>query len=1096
MCRIMPSAEDSSRTPLQRSLVRSASAIALFSLAIFIGSVYFLVLLPLAHELASAQLGVTSEQVAARLRTLIARAEAVAHINRDWGRRGLIDIEHAQRYNDLLRPLIEHGPQLSAMVVAHESGRELLLLHVADGRWMNRFTNPADGSRRARFMTWSADGVLEKDEWHELDYDARTRPWFKGGMALSDEDTIHWTAPYVFRSLQEPGMSAVVRWRGPDGGRYVMTTDIKLTDLSRFTREMVVGKTGFAAVFTDDGTLIGLPSNPRFASDAAIKLNVLKPATESGVAPLRAALSLWRQAGSPESRLIRFDSDGVAWVATFQRTRFGAQSVWVGTMAPEAEFLPVTLVHLGIVIALVGLALLLAAVVATRLAHRLAQPLRQLGEQSARIGRLELDRPEVVYTPWRELDDLVRAQETMRVELLASTRRLEQANETLEAKVAARTSELASAKEAADAASRAKADFLANMSHEIRTPMNAIIGLAHLAVRSGLPPRQHGHMLKIQQAGMHLLSLINDVLDTTKIDAGKLTLERSEFALEEVMSNVANLIGEKASAKGLELVFDVASDVPEHLIGDPLRLAQVLLNYTNNAVKFTEAGAIDLSVRVRESDAASVLLEFAVRDTGVGLKPEQQERLFQSFEQADASTTRRYGGSGLGLAIAKRLAEMMGGNVGLSSEFAKGSTFWFTARLGKAATTRSAPSALLPLFAGRRALVVDDVEVARAVLVDLLAGLSLQVAGAESGAAALEEIDTAWRQGRAYDVVFLDWMMPGMDGLETARRIEQMTGPGRSRPQLVMVTAFGREDVIGGAVAGGIDTLITKPVSASSLLDTLTRLFSHDPQAHGPSFVTPATHPASALAGRHVLLAEDNQLNQEVALALLREAGISVDLVGDGAAAVEHVRERAYDAVLLDIQMPVMDGLEAARAIRALPGRERLPLIAMTANAMQQDRERCLVAGMNDHIAKPIEPTLLLQTLQHWIAPPAGGALPGVALPRNLAGLDVAATLLRLGGREGLYAKVLKTFAAQQADSATEIRTALRSGRLADAQRAAHGLRGAAASIGAVRVAEGASTIEGALAARAPADMVEGLVEMLGRDLALVVDDLRRRLPD
>jgi signal transduction histidine kinase/DNA-binding response OmpR family regulator/HPt (histidine-containing phosphotransfer) domain-containing protein len=1091
----MPSAEHSPRTPLQRSLVRSASAIALFSLTIFIGSVYFLVLLPLAHELASAQLSVASEQVAARLRTLIARAEAVAHINRGWGRRGLIDIEHAQRYNDLLRPLIEHGPQLSSMVVAHESGRELLLLRMPDGRWLNRFTNPADGSKRAHFLTWSADGALENDEWRELDYDARTRPWFKGGMALSDEDAIHWTAPYVFRSSQEPGMSAVVRWQGSDGGRYAMTTDIKLTDLSRFTRDVVVGKTGFAAVFTDDGTLIGLPRDPRFATDAAIKLNVLKPASESGVAPLRGALSLWRQAGSPESRLMRFDSDGTAWVATFQRTRFGAQSVWVGTMAPEAEFLPVTLVHLGIVIALVGLAMLLAAVVATRLARRLAQPLRLLGEQSARIGRLELDRPEAVYAPWRELDDLVRAQETMRVELLASTRRLEQANETLEAKVAERTRELASAKEAADAASRAKADFLANMSHEIRTPMNAIIGLAHLAVRSGLPPRQHGHMLKIQQAGMHLLSLINDVLDTTKIDAGKLTLERSEFALDEVMSNVANLIGEKASAKGLELVFEVASDVPEHLIGDPLRLAQVLLNYANNAVKFTDAGAIDLTVRVRESDAASVLLEFAVRDTGVGLKPEQQGRLFQSFEQADASTTRRYGGSGLGLAIAKRLAEMMGGKVGVSSEFGKGSTFWFTARLGKAATTRSVLPALR-LFAGRRALVVDDVDLARQVLVDLLAGMSLQVTGAESGAAALEEIDTAWRQGRAYDVVFLDWMMPGMDGLETARRIEQMTGPGRSRPQLVMVTAFGREDVIGGAVAGGIDTLITKPVSASSLLDTLTRLFSHDPNAHSASFVAPATHPAPALAGRHVLLAEDNQLNQEVALALLRDAGISVDLVGDGAAAVERVREHAYDAVLLDIQMPVMDGLAAARAIRALPGREHLPLIAMTANAMQQDRERCLAAGMNEHIAKPIEPTLLWQTLQRWIAPPAGDAPPGVALPPNLAGLDVAATLLRLGGREGLYAKVLKTFAAQQAESATEIRTALRSGRLADAQRAAHGLRGAAASIGALRVAEGAATIEGALAARAPSDMIEGLVESLAHDLAVVVDDLRRRLHD
>ena len=1093
-----PAAEVSPRVPLRRSLLLSASALVLASLAAFVVSLYAFVYRPLAHDLAAAQLGVASEQVEARLRTLVSRAEAVARFNHDWGRKGLIDATHVERVNDLLLPLLRRGPQLSSMVVAHQSGRELLLLRLPDGRWMNRLTDPAAG-QRARYLSWSAAGKLEKEETRELDYDARERPWFQGAMALSSEEDVHWTAPYQFRSTQEPGLSLSVRWTAPDG-RYAMGSDITLTDLSRFTREIVVGNSGYTAIFSGDGKLVAVPRDARFSGDEGIKNAVLKTPAELGLAPLSAAFALWRDAGTPEGRLLRLHSDGVAWVAIFKRTSFGSQNFWVATMAPEADFAPFSAVHAGGIALLVLLTLVMAAIVSSRLAKRFARPLEQLAMQSARIGRLELEQPEPVRSRWREVDDLGQAQEAMRVELLAATRRLGQAAETLEAKVAERTRELEEAKEAADAASRAKADFLANMSHDIRTPMNAIIGMAHLAVRSGLPPRQHDYMLKIQQAGLHLLQLINDVLDTSKIEAGKLTLEHSEFALDEVMDNVANLIGEKAAEKGLELVFDVARDIPERLIGDPLRLGQVLLNYASNAVKFTDRGEIDVIVRLREHSASGVLLEFQVRDTGVGLSEEKQARLFRSFEQADVSTTRRYGGSGLGLAIAKRLAEMMGGEVGVRSLPGQGSTFWFTARLGQAQSPQPARPPL-PMVAGRRALVVDDVAQARHVLTDMLGSLAIAVTSVDSGAAALAEIEAAQREGHPYDVVFLDWMMPGMDGLETARRIQQLTEAWpEPKPHLVMVTAYGREDVIGGAVAGGIETLITKPVSASSLLDTVRRLFANAPAPPLPAPAEEANAPVSALAGARILLAEDNRLNQEVALAVLAEAGMQIDVVADGAAAVASVREHEYDAVLLDMQMPVMDGLDAARAIRALPGRERLPLIAMTANAMLEDRERCLAAGMNDHIAKPFDPERLWQTLQHWIAPrtpapaPAAPVAAAAPVPRDIAGLDVNGSLQRLGGRETLYLTVLKMFVGH-AGAADEIRRALRSGQQQQAQEVAHALRGAAANVGAQAVAESAAGIEGALAARAPADVVDNLVDALATQLNDLITRLRERIP-
>ena len=1077
-----------SSVTLRRSLVIAAFAIVLGSLAVFVAAIYAFVYRPLTQDLATAQLRVVSEQVEARLRTLVDRVEAIARLNRDWGRRGLIDTEKPERFNTMMGPIIERGPQLSSMVVAHESGRELLLLHAADGRWINRLTDPTVPGQRARFLTWSASGTLEKDETQVFDYDARQRPWFQGGMALAGDEDIHWSAPYTFRSTLEPGLSVVVRWNGPDG-RYVMTTDIKLIDLSRFTREIVAGKTGFVIAFTGDGRVVGVPRDPRFADDAAITASVLKPVGGIGVLPVADGFAAWQQGGKLDVQPLRFHSGGAPWLARFKRAQFGSQTFWVATMAPESDFAPGTATLAAATLSIVGVTLLLAWWAAIRLARRFSQPLEALAAQSARIGRLELDKAVEVLAPWSEINALAKAQESMRADLQAATQRLEQANDSLEARVRERTHELALAKEAADNANRAKADFLANMSHEIRTPMNAILGLAHLAVRAGLPPRQHEHLLKIQQAGNHLMGLLNDILDTSKIDSGMLALEHSEFALDDVLNNVSNLVGSKAADKGLELVFDIARDVPQHLLGDPLRLAQVLVNYAGNAVKFTDHGEIDIEVRVLERSETEVLLEFGVRDTGIGLSPEQQARLFQSFEQADVSTTRRYGGSGLGLSICKKLAEMMGGSVGVRSEPGQGSRFWFTARLGVGAV-QAEPDAPAPVLAGRWALVIDDVNHAGEVLAQLLADLGFEVTTVHSGLEALEAIDASLNTGRCFDIVFIDWMMPGIDGLETARRISRRMAGRVVTPPLVMVTAHRSEGLIAGARAAGIDTLIAKPVSAPLLYETVAHLLAHvpPPARSAPRAQASIDQPPPALAGARVLLAEDNPMNQEVALALLEHAGISADVAPDGMAALRMVGERRYDAVLMDMQMPVMDGIEAATAIRALPDHVKLPIIAMTANAMAQDRERCLAAGMNDHISKPIEPGVLWQTLLRWARPQAG------LLPRGIDGLDTAEALSRLGGRENLYLSVLKLFADNHARTADLIHAALHEGRKNEALRLAHTLRGTAASIGARELADAAKGVEAALEDDVALEAIEPELARLGARLEALVSALRQQL--
>jgi two-component system, sensor histidine kinase and response regulator len=650
------------------------------------------------------------------------------------------------------------------------------------------------------------------------------------------------------------------------------------------------------------------------------------------------------------------------------------------------------------------------------------------------------------------------------------------------------------ARAAAEVANRTKSDFLANMSHEIRTPMNAIMGMTYLALRAAPTPQQQGYLTKIGNAAQSLLGIMNDILDFSKIEAGKLELEHIVFSLAEVLCNLVDIVGQTAEGKGIALVFSGTEQAPRSLVGDPLRLGQILINLVNNAIKFTEKGEIVVQVMVEEVTAGRARFAFSVTDSGIGMSPMQVANLFQSFNQADTSFTRKYGGTGLGLAISKQLCELMGGSISVASELDKGSKFRFTANFGIASEGIAREPRKHSL--NRSVLIVDDSESARNVLVSMVHANGFLARAVSSGEEALSALAHGSQVGHPFDLVLMDWRLPGIDGIETSRRIK--AHPTLSPiPAILMISAFESEEVISGLNDPRFDGFLVKPVTEALLMRTIASIWGERVDGPPPEFqAVPGSLPPE-LTGRRVLVVEDNEINRDLATELLGDLGIEVAVAVTGREGVDQITLEAFDLVLMDIQMPVMDGLTATKLIRTQERFCDLPIIAMTAHAMRGDRERSLDAGMNDHLTKPINPETLTAMLLRWMpAKPIDPPEPTVAavkptssadeLPEQLLPFDLQTALARTNGKPKLLRKMLRGFHEQYAHAASDLRAQLREGRLEEANRLAHSLRGVAATLEAGMLADAAAAVGEALR-EGRVEGLSGLIDTLEKALAPAV---------
>ncbi|MCW9035034.1 MAG: PAS domain S-box protein [Rhodospirillales bacterium] len=640
------------------------------------------------------------------------------------------------------------------------------------------------------------------------------------------------------------------------------------------------------------------------------------------------------------------------------------------------------------------------------------------------------------------------------------------------------------ARQAAEAATKAKSDFLANMSHEIRTPLNAVLGLNYLAQQTDLSIQQREYLHKMSVASKTLLGIINDILDFSKIEAGKMELEAVEFPLEEVLHNISAMMLPKAEEKGLEFIFSVAPDVPFCLVGDSLRLSQILINLTNNALKFTDDGEITIDIRRMDTEGDEVLLAFTVEDTGIGLTPDQVDRLFESFTQADASTTRKYGGTGLGLTISKNLARLMGGEIGVKSSHGKGSLFFFTAKFKFNEVEDRA--ALVPAnIANGSVLLVDDNAASLKVLSKMFGNLKLAVTTAKSGEEALK-LNKDRVPDQAFDLIVTDLDMPNIDGVTLLKELQKQNKDDKHSRYALMVSGEKKaeaEEKIHGIRLNG---LLLKPLEPTSLSDALIAI------ADDQYLITDTFHEVSnpqdlvkTIAGAQVLLVEDNEVNQLVASGILEDAGFVVEVANNGQEAVDQIMQAGgvdkFDAVLMDLQMPVMDGFEATAKIRGKYNPEQMPIIAMTAHALDEEKQKCIEAGMNDHVAKPVDPAVLFTALVRWIKKKTHGVKPQQVeqevmptpnpsekstngdWPDTLPGLDVKGALDRLNGNRAAYGKILNLFKKDKATVVKNLVKLVAVGNMTEAKALSHSLKGVAGNVAATDLYNVAKSLDDAI---------------------------------